>query len=53
MLSLLMAIIGVGLIVEALGAHGGAVSSRLLLGVLFIAGGAGRVWVLWRRGERS
>ncbi len=51
-LSLMMAAIGVGLIVEAFSARGGAISSRLLLGVLFIAAGAGRVWVLWRRGAR-
>jgi hypothetical protein len=52
LLSLLMAAIGIGLIVEAFSAGGGAISSRLLLGVLFIAAGAGRVWVLWRRGAR-
>jgi hypothetical protein len=50
LLSLLMAIIGVGLIVESFA--GGVISSRLLLGVLFIAAGAGRTWVELRRGQR-
>jgi hypothetical protein len=52
-LSLLMAIIGVGLIAEAFSARGGAISARLLLGVLFIAAGCGRTWVELRRGGRS
>ncbi len=51
MLSLLMAIIGVGLIVEAFDGGGGAISARLLLGVLFIAAGGGRSYVELRRGR--
>ena len=50
-LSLLMAIIGVGLIVEAFDGGGGAISARLLLGVLFIAAGGGRSYVELRRGR--
>jgi hypothetical protein len=50
-LSLLMAAIGVGLIVEAVDGHGGAISPRLLLGVLFVAAGAGRLYVEVRRGR--
>jgi hypothetical protein len=50
-LSLLMAIIGIGLIVEALDGGGGAISARLLLGVLFIAAGGGRTYVELRRGR--
>ena len=44
-LSLLMAVIGVALIVEAVDGHGSAISPRLLLGVLFIAAGGGRLYV--------
>jgi hypothetical protein len=50
-LSLLMAVIGVALIVQAVDGHGGAFSPRLLLGALFIAAGAGRLYVERRRGR--
>ncbi len=53
MLSLLMAVIGVGLIVEAVSAGGGVILTRLLLGALFIAAGAGRTWVELRRSGRG
>ena len=49
-LSLLMAAIGVALIVQAVDGRGGAISPRLLLGVLFLAAGAGRLYVV-RRGR--
>jgi hypothetical protein len=49
-LSLVMAIIGVALIVQALSASASAISGRLLLGVLFIAAGAGRLYIESRRG---
>ena len=52
-LSLLMAIIGVGLIAQALDGNGGVISARLLLGVLFIAAGGGRTYVELRRGRRT
>ena len=48
-LSVLMAAIGVALIVEALAGHGSAISPRLLLGVLFIAAGVGRLYLEVRR----
>jgi hypothetical protein len=51
MFSLVMAIIGVALIVEAVEGHGSVISPRLLLGMLFIAAGAGRVWVEAKRGR--
>ncbi len=51
--SLLMAVIGLGLIVEALGAGSSALSARLLLGVLFTAAGVGRTYVELRRGRRA
>jgi fucose permease len=48
-LSLLMAAVGVALTVEAL-ASKAVVSGRLLLGVLFLAAGVGRLYVERRRG---
>ena len=48
-LSVLMAAIGVALIVEAIAGHGSAISPRLLLGVLFIAAGLGRLYLEVRR----
>jgi len=48
-LSLLMAVIGVALIVQAVSGHGGAISPRLLLGLLFIAAGGGRGYLEIRR----
>ena len=53
MLSLLMAIIGVALIVQAVRGHGSIVSPRLLLGVLFVAAGGGRVYVGVAPGSRD
>jgi hypothetical protein len=52
-LSLLMMVIGVALIVEAVTGHGSVISPRLLLGVLFIAAGAGRAYVEVGRGRRA
>ena len=48
-LSLLMFGIGLALTVQAIGGHASAISPRLLLGVLFIAAGAGRTYVEVRR----
>jgi hypothetical protein len=51
-LSLAMLAIGLALIVQvAAGDGGGALSARLVLGVLFVAGGAGRTYVEIRRGR--
>jgi hypothetical protein len=36
--------------VQAASGHGGVISPRLLLGVLFVVAGAGRVYVEKRRG---
>jgi hypothetical protein len=52
-LSALMAVIGLALAVQALAGRGGALSPRLLLGVLFLAGGAGRIYVELKRGRRA
>lgn len=49
-LSALLVFIGVAMIVRTLTAGGGALATGLLLGVLFILGGAGRLWVSRRNG---
>ena len=49
--SLLMAGIGVALIGQCVTGHASVISPRLLLGVLFIAAGAGRAYVELRRGR--
>jgi hypothetical protein len=48
-LSLAMVAIGVTLAVEAVAGSEGAISARLLLGVLFVAAGAGRLYVEIKR----
>jgi hypothetical protein len=52
-LAVLMALIGVALLVEAVGGHGGVFSGRALLGVLFLAAGAGRLYIEVRRGASA
>lgn len=51
-LSLLMAAIGVALISEAVAGAGSAISPRMLLGVLFVAAGLGRLYLI-ARGRRT
>jgi hypothetical protein len=51
-LSALMVVIGVTLIVRALAAGGGITAIGVILGVLFIAAGAGRLWVGMRVRDR-
>ncbi|HTU79753.1 MAG TPA: hypothetical protein VMF09_13445 [Solirubrobacteraceae bacterium] len=48
-LSLVMVAIGVALIAQALGGDGGGLSPRMLLGVLFVAGGGARLYVQMRK----
>ena len=43
-LSALMVVIGVAMIVRTLAGGGGAVALGLVLGALFVAAGAGRLW---------
>jgi hypothetical protein len=50
-LSVLMIAIGIALIAQAVGGNGGVLSPRLLLGVLFIAGGIGRLYLERKRGR--
>jgi hypothetical protein len=53
-LSLLMAAIGVGLIVEAIaGVRHGSVVMLLLAGVLFVAAGVGRLYAERKRDTRT
>jgi hypothetical protein len=49
--SLLMLAIGVALIVQTVSGHRSAGSARLLLGVLFVAAGVGRLYIELRRGR--
>lgn len=49
-LSLAMVAIGLAVLGESLGQSSG-LSSRLLLGVLFVAAGGGRLYLLLRRGR--
>ena len=51
--SLVMIVIGVALIAQAADGHGGLISPRLLLGVLFIAAGGGRMYLETRRHGRG
>ncbi len=48
-LSLAMMVIGLALIGQVVGGGGSVISPRLLLGVLFIAAGAGRAYLEVRR----
>jgi len=48
-LSVAMGVIGVALLVQAVSGHASSISPRLLLGVLFIAAGAGRAYLEVRR----
>jgi uncharacterized membrane protein HdeD (DUF308 family) len=51
-LSALMAVIGVALIVEAIvGVRHGSVSLLLVIGVLFVAAGVGRLYTQHKRGS--
>jgi len=50
-LSLAMVAIGIALIVEAI-VNEGALSIRILLGLLFVVAGSGRMYVDLRRGRR-
>jgi hypothetical protein len=52
-LSLLMAVLGLALIVQAVNGRGGPLWTRLVLGVLFVAGGAGRSYLELRRERRG
>ena len=50
-LSLAMLAIGVALFVQSLAENASALSGRLLIAILFVAAGAGRLYVEVRRGR--
>ena len=52
-LSLAMVAIGIALTVEVIGGHEGVLSARLLLGVLFLVAGSGRLYLMMRRDRRT
>jgi hypothetical protein len=47
----LMVFIGLAIVVRTVDAGGGAGALGILVGVLFVAAGAGRLWVTLRSGE--
>ena len=49
LLSVSMAVIGVAIIVRTIEAGGSAISIGIILGLLFIVAGAGRLWLITRR----
>ena len=49
LLSGIMVLLGLALIVRTLAAGGGPLALGLLLGLLFVAAGAGRLWAERRR----
>ncbi|HEX5309527.1 MAG TPA: hypothetical protein VFW38_10670 [Solirubrobacteraceae bacterium] len=52
-LSIAMLAVGIALAVEAIAGAGGVISMRLLLALLFLAAGSGRIYVEVRRGGRA
>ena len=48
-LSAAMVVLGLAMLVRTLGAGGGPLALGTLLGVLFVAAGAGRLYLTWRR----
>ena len=49
LLSAAMVAVGIAMLVRTLGAGGGPLALGTVLGVLFVAGGAGRLYVTWRQ----
>jgi hypothetical protein len=49
LLSGLMVLLGVAMVVRTVAAGGGPVAAGIVMGVLFVAAGAGRLWVERRR----
>jgi hypothetical protein len=47
-MSVAMMVIGVALLIRTLAAGGGPATTGVLLGVLFILAGAGRLYLQWR-----
>lgn len=49
LLSAAMIVIGLAMLVRTLGAGGGPLALGIVLGLLFVAAGAGRFYFTWRR----
>jgi hypothetical protein len=49
LLSAVMAVLGVVILIRTIAFGGGLVSLGVLFGALFVAAGAGRFYVTWRR----
>jgi len=49
LLSGVMVLVGVAMIVRTIAAGGGALATGVVLGLLFVAAGAGRLWAERRR----
>jgi hypothetical protein len=47
----LMVFLGLAIVVRTLAAGGGATAFGIIIGTLFVAAGAGRLWVTLRSGE--
>jgi hypothetical protein len=52
-LSVAMVVIGFAVVVESLAASTSALAGRLLIGILLTAAGAGRIYILYKRGGES
>jgi hypothetical protein len=48
-LSGVMVLLGVGIVVRTIAAGGGPLAAGIVLGLLFVAAGAGRIWAERRR----
>lgn len=44
-LSWVMVLVGIALVVRTVAAGGGAIAQGVLIGALFVAAGAGRLWI--------
>ena len=53
LMSILMIVIGIALVVRTLAAGGGAIAIGVLLGVLFIAAGAARLYLQYEEPVRQ
>ncbi len=49
LLSAAMVVVGLAMLVRTLGAGGGPLTLGVVLGLLFVAAGAGRFYFTWRR----
>jgi hypothetical protein len=47
----MMVVVGIALITRAVSGGGGILSTGVIIGVLFIAAGAGRIWLTYRGGQ--